>query len=318
MKNFKKLLVSALFASTLVGCSSQTSQAKYQIGVVQIVQHPALDAATKGFEDALKAEFKEDVQINVQVASGDSATCITIANQFVSDGVQLIMANATPALQAAVSATNQIPILGTSVTEYGVALNLKDFNGTVGTNVSGTSDLAPLDQQAAMFKEILPNIKNIGILYSSSEPNSIYQANTVKQALEKDGYHVEIFTFADSNEVANVTQQAITQVEALYIPTDNTAASSAQIINNIAEPAGIPIIAGEKEAMLGFGIASLSIDYYELGKVTGQMAIDILKNGKDIQTMPIQYYPTPKKIYDAKRAAKLNIQMPSDYEAVSE
>ena len=223
----------------------------YTVGICQLVQHVALDAATQGFKDALTEALGDKVQFVEQNAANDIPTCATIVNGFVSDGVDLILANATPALQAAVAATDSIPILGTAVTEYGVALDIKDFNGTVGGNVSGTSDLAPLDQQAAMILELFPDAKKVGILYCSAEPNSVYQSDVVKEELEKSGVTVSVYTFADSNDVAAVTATACDENDVLYIPTDNTAASCTEAINNVAEPASVPIIAGEEGICAG-------------------------------------------------------------------
>lgn len=290
----------------------------YNVGIIQLVQHPALDAATQGFEDALTdALGKDAVHFDLQNAANDSATCSTMATQMVASNVDLIMANATPALQAAASATSSIPILGTSVTEYGVALSIDGFNGTVGGNISGTSDLAPLDQQAAMVTELVPSAKTAGILYCSGEPNSVYQANVVKAALEKAGLKVNVYTFADSNDVAAVTTTACNECDVLYIPTDNTAASCTEAINNVAQPAGIPIIAGEEGICKGCGIATLSIDYYELGRTTGEMAVKILTGTADISTMPIEYYANPVKKYDADRASALGVTIPDGYTAIA-
>ena len=181
----------AAAALSACGGSSASSAAadgqKFTVGICQLVQHAALDAATQGFEDALTAAFGDNVTFDFQNAQGDSATCATIANGFVSSGVDLIMANATPALQAAQAATNTIPVLGTSVTEYGVALGLDNFSGTVGGNVSGTSDLAPLDQQADMIVEWMPDAKKVGLLYCSAEANSQYQVDEVQKYLEAKG-----------------------------------------------------------------------------------------------------------------------------------
>ena len=212
----KKKLISILLAACLLlalaACGSNNgggAQDKtYVVGVCQLVQHDALDAATRGFEEALKAELGDAVEIQVQNASNDIPTCSTIVSGFVADGVDLIMANATPALQAAAAATQEIPILGTSITEYGVALDLKDFNGTVGGNISGTSDLAPLDQQAAMIKELFPEAKEIGLLYCSSEANSAYQIEVMTQELTKLGFHCTEFAFSDSSDVASMTSTA--------------------------------------------------------------------------------------------------------------
>ena len=288
----------------------------YTVGICQLVQHVALDAATQGFKDALTEALGDKVQFVEQNAANDIPTCATIVNGFVSDGVDLILANATPALQAAVAATDSIPILGTAVTEYGVALDIKDFNGTVGGNVSGTSDLAPLDQQAAMILELFPDAKKVGILYCSAEPNSVYQSDVVKAELEKSGVTVSVYTFADSNDVAAVTATACDENDVLYIPTDNTAASCTEAINNVAEPAGVPIIAGEEGICAGCGVATLSINYYDLGVTTGKMAAKILTGEASISEMPIEYFPDPVKKYNPAICEALGITAPEDYVAI--
>ena len=289
---------------------------QYVVGICQLVQHDALDAATNGFMDALNEALPGQVTFDLKNASNDIPTCGTIVTGFVASNVDLILANATPALQAASTATQTIPILGTAVTEYGVALDIKDFNGTVGGNISGTSDLAPLDQQADMLLELLPEAQNVGILYCSAEANSVYQADVVKAALEAKGVNVTVYTFADSNDVATVTQTACAENDALYIPTDNTAASCTEAINNVAEPAGVPIVAGEEGICKGCGIATLSIDYYELGKTTGAMAAKILTGEANVSEMPIEYYQNPVKKYDAARCEALGITVPADYVAI--
>ncbi len=289
----------------------------YTIGICQLVQHVALDSATKGFRDAIVEKLGEDaVTFNEQNAAGDSAQCTTICTGFVSDGVDLILANATPALQAAASSTTDIPVLGTSITEYGVALSIDNFNGTVGGNISGTSDLAPLDQQAKMVEELFPDAKNVGIVYCSAEANSVYQADTVKATLEADGLSVKVYTFADSNDVASVTQSACDENDVLYIPTDNTAASCTEAINNVALPAKTPIVAGEEGIAKGCAVATLSIDYYELGKTTGEMAVRILTGEEEISVMPIEYYKNPVKKYNADICDKLGIKIPDGYVAI--
>ena len=301
----------------LCACGGGSAKEKtFTVGICQLVQHPALDAATKGFQDALTEALGDRVKFDSQNASGDIATCATIVNGFVASKVDLIMANATPALQAASAATAEIPVLGTSITEYGVALDIKGFNGTVGGNVSGTSDLAPLDQQAAMFNELLPDAQNIGILYCSAEANSVYQADVVKAELEKMCKNVTIFTFADSNDVATVTGSACAECDALFIPTDNTAASCAEAINNVAEPAGVPIIAGEEGLCTACGIATLSINYYDLGVTTGKMAAKILTGEAKISEMPIEYFQNPVKKFNPALCESLGITVPAGYEAI--
>ena len=279
------LAVCMVFALCACGASSAKAEEVYTVGVCQLVQHPALDAATEGFQAALKDKLGDKVKVDVQNASGDSPTCSVIVNQFVSDQVDLIMANATPALLAAQSATGDIPILGTSITDYASALGIEDWNGATGINISGTSDLAPLDGQAAMIKELFPDAERVGVLYCSAEPNSKYQADTIDQILADLGYIVTEYTFADSNDVASVTATAVGENDVLYIPTDNTAASCTEAINNVALPAGVPIICGEENLCKGCGLATLSINYYDLGYATGEMAYEVLANGADVATM---------------------------------
>ena len=288
----------------------------FVVGICQLVQHPALDAATQGFKDALSDKLGDKVSFIEQNASGDSATCATICNQLVSEEVDLILANATAALQAAAAATNQIPILGTSITDYGTALGMDDFSGTSGTNISGTSDLAPLDGQAQMLKELFPDAKTVGLLYCSGEPNSKYQADVITPMLEELGYTVNTYTFADSNDVANVTASACADCDVLYIPTDNTAASCTEAINNVAQPAGVPIICGEEGICSGCGVASLSISNYDLGLATGEMAAEILLNGADVSSMEIRYAPNFTKKFNADICTALGIEAPADYVAI--
>ena len=287
----------------------------YFIGICQLVQHEALDAATQGFKDVLTEEFGDKVTFDEQNAAGDTATATTICTNLVAENVDLILANATPALQSAAAATNEIPILGTSITEYGVALEIDGFDGTVGGNISGTSDLAPLDQQADMVVELFPDAQEVGILYCSAEANSKYQADVVKAALEEKGLSVTIYTFSDSNDVASVTGEACNNSDVLYIPTDNTAASCTEAINNVALPAGVPIVAGEEGIMSGCGVATLSINYYDLGRTTGEMAVRVLK-GEDISTMPIEYFQGPVKEYNPALCEQLGVTIPDDYIAL--
>ncbi len=295
-----------------------TDDAKtYYVGICQLVQHPALDAATKGFRDALTEKLGDKVIFDEQNAAGDSATCATISNQFVSSKYDLIMANATSALQAAASSTSTIPVLGTSVTDYGTALDIDNWSGVTGYNVSGTSDLAPLDKQADMIKELFPDVKNIGILYCSGESNSKYQSSVIMGYLKDMGYTCTEYTFADTNDVASVTQNACANSDIIFIPTDNTAASCTEAINNVAEPAGVPIVTGEEGICKGCGVATLSISYYDLGYTTGEMAYDILVNGADITKMEVKYAPNVSYKYMSDRAAKLGVTIPDTYEAIA-
>lgn len=309
--------LSAAVAGSIAGMNVSAAEAPYTVGICQLVQHVALDAATQGFKDALVEEFGEDgVVFDEQNAQNDSNTCSTIVNSFVSSNVDLILANATPALQAAVAATDTIPILGTSVTEYGVALGIDGFDGTVGTNVSGTSDLAPLDEQAAMLQELFPDAQNVGLLYCSAEANSQYQVDTVKADLEEMGYSCEYYAFSDSNDLNAVVTTAASECDVLYIPTDNTAASNTEIINNVCAPAGVPIITGEEGICAGCGVATLSISYYDLGVGTGKMAARILSGEADISEMPIEYAPAFTKKYNPALCEELGVTIPDDYVAI--
>lgn len=308
----KKIVTLALVLVmvAMAACASATT-----VGISQFVQHAALDLATQGFKDAL-TEKMPDVVFDEQNASGDAATCAVIASTFVSNGVDLIMCNATPPLQAAVSATADIPILGTSVTEYGVALGIEDFTGVTGMNVSGTSDLAPLSEQAAMVKELFPDAKKVGLLYCSAEANSIYQVKVVGEELAKLGYETEDFAFTDSNDVASVSALAAQNCDVIYIPTDNTAAAYTETIANEVIPAKVPVIAGEEGICSGCGVATLTISYYDIGYATGLMAYEILANGADVSTMPIEYAPQFTKKYNAANVEALGIAIPEGYIAI--
>ena len=311
----KKLLAVVIAAILCLGMAA-VAEETYTVGVCQLVQHVALDAATQGFQDALTEKLGDAVTFDVQNASGDSNTCSTIVNTFVSNGVDLIMANATPALQAAVAATGDIPILGTSVTDYATALDLSDWSGATGMNVSGTSDLAPLDQQAAMLGELFPDAKTVGLLYCSAEPNSKYQVDVIAGYLADLGYECVEFTFADSNDVASVTQSACDGCDVIYIPTDNTAASCTEAIRNVVEPAMKPVIAGEEGLCRGCGVATLSISYYDLGYATGEMAYKVLAEGADVATMDVAFAPNVTKEYNAELCELLGVEIPDDYVAV--
>lgn len=317
MKLFKQilslLLVVAMLASMAMVFSSCGKQG-YTIGILQLVDHEALDAATEGFKQALIDRLgEENVNFDYQNAANDTNTCSTIANNFASKNVDLIMANATPALQACVAATTTIPILGTSVTEYGVALSIDNFTGVVGSNVSGTSDLAPLDEQAQMIIDLFPEAKTVGLLYCSAEANSKYQVQVVKAYLEGKGLTVKDFAFTDSNDVALVAENAASESDVIYIPTDNTAASCTETINNACLPKKVPVVAGEAGTCKGCGVFTLSISYYDLGYKTGEMAADILEGKADISTMAIQYAPTPTKMYNKENCEALGLTIPEGY-----
>ena len=316
-KTLALVLTLVILATTCLAFASCTEKnnAKYTVGVCQLVQHPALDQATKGFVEALKAELGDEVSIEIQNASNDMNLCSSIIGNFVVKNVDLIMANATPVLQTASNATKDIPILGTSITEYGVALQTPLNNGIVGGNISGTSDLAPLDQQADMILEFMPEVKKVGIIYCSSEANSKYQVEVVKAYLEGKGVSVVEYSFSDANDISAVLTTAAENCEALYVPTDNTAATCAQVIGSIAREYKIPVFAGEENVAKECGVASLTISYYDLGYATGKMAAKILKGEAKVSEMPIEY-ATPTKKYNKAMCELLEFEIPEGYEEI--
>lgn len=331
MKKADSLMMDAALTMGLAACGSSASTDTaastadtaaadgkvYNVGICQLVQHEALDAATQGFKDALTEKLGEgNVKFDEQNASGDSANCATIVNGFVSNNVDLILANATAPLQAAAQATADIPVLGTSVTDYATALDISGWTGTVGNNISGTSDLAPLDQQAAMIQELFPDAKNVGLLYCSAEPNSVYQCDVIEGYLTEEGYTVARYAFTDTNDVTSVAQTAADNSDVIYIPTDNTAASNTEAIANVVIPAKVPVVAGEEGICNGCGVATLSISYYDLGYATGEMAAKILAEGADVSTMPVEYAPNVTKKYNAANCEALGITPPADYVAI--
>lgn len=321
IKRFAALALAGLMALSMCACSAGKNDKKITIGICQLVQHEALDAATKGFKDTLKEKLEADgytVEFKEQNAQGDSTTCATIINGYVSENVDLILANATAPLQAAAAGTVDIPILGTSVTDYATALDIDNWNGKTGRNISGTSDLAPLKDQAAMIKELFPDAKKVGILYCSAEANSQYQCDVITEELKALGYECAAYSFVDTNDVATVTTNAAAQSDVIYVPTDNTAASNTEIIDNICRPAGVPIVAGEAGICGGCGVATLSISYYDLGCTTGEMAYDILVNGKDVAEMDVQFAPKTTKLYNKEICDALKITVPDSYEAIAE
>ena len=311
----KKILAIMMALMLLVGTCALAEGETYKVGIIQLVTHVALDAATQGFQDALNELLPGQVEFDYQNAAGDSNTCATMANAFVSDGVDMIMANATPALVAAATATADIPVVATSITEYGVALGIDGFDGLVGGNITGTSDLAPLDQQAAMINEWYPDAETVGLIYCSNEANSQYQVNTVQAALEELGYTCTQYAFADSNDIAAVCQAAADASDVLYVPTDNTAASNAGIIDNICR-GNTPVFAGEEGICAGCGVATLSISYYDLGYATGVMAASILTGESDISETPIGYAATFTPKYNPATCEDLGITAPEGYIAI--
>ena len=323
MKKLLLVLLSLFVVLCLGACQGspepdapETNDAVH-IGIIQFAPHAALDAATQGFTDVVSAAFPDAI-IDLKNAAGEIATCAPIVNGFINDGVDLIMANATPAVQAAANATGDIPILGTSVTDYGAGLEIADFKGITGMNVSGTSDLAPLDQQAQMILDLFPETKTVGIVFCSNEANSKYQVQVVKETLEAKGVAVIEGAFTDSNDIAMVVESLCDQCDALYIPTDNTAATCAETIANVVLEKKVPVIAGEEGICSLCGVATLTIDYYELGKVTGEMAVKVLKDGADVSTMPIEYFPDPVKKFNPEVCALFDLTVPEDFVSLTD
>ena len=324
LKKAAAILIAAAMTASLAACGSSSSgsgsagsDGTYTIGICQQMEHPALDAATEGFQDACKEKFGEDnVEFDVQNAQGEQTMCSTIINNFVSSDVDLILANATLPLQTAAQATADIPILGTSVTDFASALGISDWTGATGVNISGTCDLAPIEEQEDMLTELLPEAKTVGILYCSAESNSKYQAELFETELEKDGIEYKEYTAADPNETQPVVTSAVQEVDAIYIPTDNTMAANPGIIDNICRPAKVPVVASEQGTCSVAGIATLCISYYELGYTTGEMAYDILANGEDITSMEVQTAPEPTRMYNPEICEELGITVPEGYEPI--
>jgi len=329
MKKLSKLLTLAMalvMTLSLAACGGDPAvtapveslaAGTYHVGICQLVQHVALDDATQGFIDALNEALPGQVTFNNQNASNELPMCSTIVNQFIAEDVDLILANATPALQAAAAATVDIPILGTSVTEYGVALEIENFSGTVGGNISGTSDLAPLDAQAAMIQEWFPEAKTVALLYCSAEANSQYQVDVVKAELEKLGYTCDYYSFSDSNDLAAVVEGAANNCDLIYVPTDNTVAANTAIIDNICRPMGQPVIGGDGGICKGCTVATLCIEYYDLGYATGKMAAEILTGEADIATMPIAYAEA-SSVYNEAICTELGLTPPAGYAPIGE
>lgn len=319
----KKLIAMVLAAMMVLAMASaapaaKAEEAKYTIGICQLMQHAALDTATQGFMDALTEKLGDSVTFDLQNAQGEPTTCSTIVTGFVANEYDLIMANATPALLAAVSATDTIPILGTSVTDYATALAIDDMDASVGTgiNVSGTSDGVPAQLYADVLMELIPEAKKVSIVYCSAEPNSEFQSDQFIACMDAIGVETTVYTFTDSNDIQAVVTAAIEDADAMYIPTDNTAASNMTIVTNICAPAGMPIICGEEGMCGSGGLATITISYYDIGYVCGEMAYDILVNGADVSAMPIGYAASPEKKYNADYAEAIAFEMPEDYVAI--
>lgn len=284
------LAVISLAAWAGWGGESKALERKAVLGIIQYVEHPALDSARQGFLKALEEEGfgPEELEVDYQNAQADFANLSTISDRFIAKKVDLILAIATPAAQAVAGKTTSIPILGTAITDY-VAARLVISNEEPGGNVSGTSDLNPVSEQIELLGALFPEAKTVGVLYTSNEDNSILQAQLAKEALESLGLNYLEGTVTNSGEVQQVTQALIRRVDALYIPTDNIFASAMPIVHELAVQAKIPVICGEEGQLLGGGLATLGINYYDLGRQTGFMAAKILRGEGQPATMPIEW-----------------------------
>lgn len=314
MKN-RKLTALVLAVMLALGCFTMSGCKKddvINIGIVQLIEHDALDQATQGFIDTLTEKLGEDkVKFDVQLAQGEQANCTTIVNKFVTGGVDLIMANATNAVKAAQEATSEIPIVGTSVTDY-VAAGLVASNEKPGANVTGASDMNPVGVQVELLQTLVPDAKTIGIVYCSAEENSKVQAEEAKAAFEAEGYTVNIYTVADTNEINTVVTKACSEVDAFYEPTDNLIAANIPAMSNITTPAGKPVITGEESMCKSGFLATYSISYYDLGCKAAEMAYEILVNDADPATMPIFQFDssTLNLVINEQNASELGIEIP--------
>ncbi|MBE5758909.1 MAG: ABC transporter substrate-binding protein [Clostridiales bacterium] len=314
MKN-RKLTALVLAVMLALGCFTMSGCKKddvINIGIVQLIEHDALDQATQGFIDTLTEKLGEDkVKFDVQLAQGEQANCTTIVNKFVTGGVDLIMANATNAVKAAQEATSEIPIVGTSVTDY-VAAGLVASNEKPGANVTGASDMNPVGVQVELLQTLVPDAKTIGIVYCSAEENSKVQAEEAKAAFEAKGYAVNIYTVADTNEINTVVTKACSEVDAFYEPTDNLIAANVPAMSNITTPAGKPVITGEESMCKSGFLATYSISYYDLGCKAAEMAYEILVNDADPATMPIFQFDssTLNLVINEQNAKELGIEIP--------
>lgn len=318
-KKFFAAAAACLMVAGLAACGNEPStpsnpdEKVFQIGIVQLAEHPALDEATRGFKEFLTEKLGDKVQFNVQSAQGEQTNCTTIVNQFVSSKVDLIMANATNAVKAAREATSDIPIVGTSVTDY-VFSGLVASNEAPGANVTGASDMNPVNVQVQLMKTLCPEVKTVGIVINSGEENSAIQAEEAKTAFEAEGFAVKIYSVADTNEIQTVVTAACNEVDAFYEPTDNLIAANVPTMSNITTAAGKPVICGEGGMCESGFLATYAISYYELGRAAGEQAFNILVNGADPATTPIFFFDVSNLslVINEENAAELGITIPEE------
>ena len=315
MKKITKftLAIAALALAGTATFAKPKKQKVIKIGAIQLVEHPALDASYKGFVDGLKAAGYEDgknIKLMYENAQGEQSNCVTIADKFISQRCDIIFAIATPAAQAVANKTETTPILVTAVTDPKTA-GLVESNEKPGTNVTGTSDLTPCAAQIQLLKKLLPNTKKVAMLYCSSEENSRFQINLAKAECDRQGLTYVDATVSNTNEVQQVVQSLVGKVDAIYTPTDNMIASTMATVSLVTTPAKIPVITGEDGMVQGGGLATYGINYYELGKQTAKMAVEVI-NGKKPKDMPIQYLDKCDFTYNKETAAALGITIPAD------
>ena len=318
-KKFLAAAAACLMVAGLAACGNEPStpsnpdEKVFQIGIVQLAEHPALDEATRGFKEFLTEKLGDKVQFNVQNAQGEQTNCTTIVNQFVSSKVDLIMANATNAVKAAREATSDIPVVGTSVTDY-VSCGLVASNEAPGANVTGASDMNPVTVQVDLMKTLCPEVKTVGIVINSGEENSAIQAEEAKTAFEAEGFAVKIYSVADTNEIQTVVTAACNEVDAFYEPTDNLIAANVPTMSNITTAAGKPVICGEGGMCESGFLATYAISYYELGRAAGEQAFNILVNGADPATTPIFFFDVSQLtlVVNEQNAAELGITIPEE------
>lgn len=318
-KKFLAAAAACLMVASLAACGNEPStpsnpdEKVFQIGIVQLAEHPALDEATRGFKEFLTEKLGDKVQFNVQNAQGEQTNCTTIVNQFVSSKVDLIMANATNAVKAAREATSDIPVVGTSVTDY-VSSGLVASNEAPGANVTGASDMNPVTVQVDLMKTLCPEVKTVGIVINSGEENSAIQAEEAKTAFEAEGFAVKIYSVADTNEIQTVVTAACNEVDAFYEPTDNLIAANVPTMSNITTAAGKPVICGEGGMCESGFLATYAISYYELGRAAGEQAFNILVNGADPATTPIFFFDVSQLtlVVNEQNAAELGITIPEE------
>ena len=294
--------------------SSAPEQKKFKIGIVQLVEHPALDAAYKGFVDGLKdAGFVagQNITLSYENAQGEQPNCQTIATKLVNDKSDLILAIATPAAQAVANATKDIPILVTAVTDPADA-KLVASNEKPGGNVTGTSDLTPVDEQMKLLKQLLPSAKKVGLLYCSSESNSKFQIEIAKKSAAALGLETVEATVSNSNEIQQVTQSLVGKVDAIYSPTDNMIAAGMATVSMVAQQAKKPVIVGESGMVDKGGLATYGINYYDLGQLTAKQAVKILKDGAKPADMPIEYSKNCTLSLNKDAAAKIGLTIPQE------